>query len=243
MKIMIGSPSYDGSVRREYMASVIALIEALRARGIEYALNIKAQTLVHVARNLICADFLADRAATHLLFIDVDIGFSPSAIMKLLERSVPVTACACPYRELPLNQVLDGVGQNLGDILSRLYKYNFDPVLEGGKLTIKEGFIGVRSIGTALMLITRDALERMIAGGHAQKYTASEFPPHYYGFFDYIFENGREIGEDKSFCARWLKCSGGPIPCLVSEYLSHVGPVDMRGRFWDKAVAQPPAAT
>jgi len=237
MKIMIGSPSYDGSVRKEYMASVISLIENLRAKGIEYRLNVRAGTLVHVARNLICADFLSDPSCSYLLFIDTDIGFAPSAVLALLERNEPIAACACPYREMPFQHKIESADKTIAQLLSQLFKYNLDPVIEDNKIAISNGFLNVRSVGAALLLVSRTALETMIRSGTAAKYTTSEFPPNYHGFFDYIFEGGREIGEDRSFCARWAKASGKNIPCLITEYVGHVGPIESRGRFSDKLAA------
>ena len=237
MKIMIGSPSYDGSVRKEYMSSVISLVEDLRMRSVAYRLNLKAGTLVHVARNLICADFLSDQSCSHLLFIDTDIGFRPSAVFALLDRSEPIAACACPYREMPFQHRIAGAGKTIAEILSQLFKYNLDPVIEDNKVAISNGFLSVRSVGAALLLVERTALETMIRSGAAAKYTSTEFPPNYYGFFDYIFEGGHEIGEDRSFCARWLRASGKHIPCLITEYVGHVGPIESRGRFSDKLAA------
>jgi hypothetical protein len=237
MKIMIGSPSYDGNVRKEYMTSVLALTEGLRAKGIEYTVNLKAGTLVHVARNLICADFLSDRSCSHLLFIDTDIGFNPSAAFAMLGRNEPIAACACPYREMPVQRKVATTDKTIAEMLSQLFKYNIDPVIADGKIAIDNGFLSVRSVGAALLLVARAALETMIRSGAAAKYTSEEFPPNYHGFFDYIFEGGREIGEDRSFCARWLKASGKHIPCLVTEYVAHVGPIESRGRFSDKLAA------
>jgi hypothetical protein len=236
MKVMIGSPSYDGSVRKEYMASVLALVESLRAKGIEYTLNLKAGTLVHVARNLICAEFLSDRSCSHLLFVDTDIGFKPSAVCAMLGRNAPVVGCACPYREIPLQKSVVA-DKTVAEMLSELFKYNIDPVIEDNKIALENGFLSVRNVGAALILVAREALETMIRSGVVAKYTSSEFPPNYHGFFDYIFEGGREIGEDRSFCARWLKASGNHIPCLVTEYVAHVGPIESRGRFSDKLAA------
>ncbi|HYB08322.1 MAG TPA: hypothetical protein VEJ16_01470 [Alphaproteobacteria bacterium] len=230
---MIGSPSYDGSVRKEYMTSVLALVESLRAKGIEYTLNLKARTLVHVARNLICADFLSDRSCSHLLFLDTDIGFHPSVVSAMLARDEPVVGCGCPYREMPFQRkaVAD---KTVGAMLSELFKYNIDPVITDNRIVIENGFLNARSVGAALFLIARRALETIVQSNAAPKYLAGEFPPNYYGFFDYIFEGGRQIGEDRSFCARWLKTNGKPIPCLVTEYVSHVGPIELRGRYSDQ---------
>jgi hypothetical protein len=48
--------------------------------------------LITRARQNLVAHFLADPAATHLLFIDADIGFAPEQAFRLLDFGAEMTA-------------------------------------------------------------------------------------------------------------------------------------------------------
>jgi len=56
--------------------------------------------LITRARNTIVTQFLDTPAATHLLFIDADIGFSPEAALRLLRSGYPVVAGVYPAKTL-----------------------------------------------------------------------------------------------------------------------------------------------
>lgn len=53
-----------------------------------------------LARNILTARFFQDESATHLLFVDDDIGFQPALVDRLLKENQPVTATFCPHRSI-----------------------------------------------------------------------------------------------------------------------------------------------
>lgn len=104
MKILIASPSYDGAVRVEYMMSILALSDHLRARAIEHEVLVRSSTLLHVLRSVMASKVLLEDGYTHLLFVDTDMGFTVSAVEKMLRADKPVIGCAYPYRTVPLHE-------------------------------------------------------------------------------------------------------------------------------------------
>ena len=56
-------------------------------------------------RQNIVARFLAEEAATHLLFIDADIGFEPAQVFRLIQFDAPVSAAIYPVKRLDWDKV------------------------------------------------------------------------------------------------------------------------------------------
>jgi hypothetical protein len=84
MKIVIGSPSYDGSVHREYMRSVMALADFFRESGIDWRMRLETGTLRHITLNVMASDALLDEANSHILFVGTDAGFELATVQALI---------------------------------------------------------------------------------------------------------------------------------------------------------------
>ena len=82
MKILIASPTYDGSVRKEYMRSVMVLTDFLNQSGVLWEMMVEPSSMLHVMRSVMASKALMDPQITHILFVDTDMGFSASAVKK-----------------------------------------------------------------------------------------------------------------------------------------------------------------
>jgi hypothetical protein len=49
--------------------------------------------------------------------------------------------------------------------------------------------------------------------------------------------DGQYLGEDYSFCKRWIEVCGGQIYAVVDQEIFHVGPMPVIGRYVDKLKA------
>ena len=58
--------------------------------GIEIDLRLLSLSILPLARNLFASLVLEDKSYTHLLFVDSDMGFSPSLIAKMIAFQKPV---------------------------------------------------------------------------------------------------------------------------------------------------------
>lgn len=243
MKILIASPTYDGAVRVEYMKSVMASTDYLSKAGIEWDLIIEPSTLLHVMRSVMASKAMMDGGYTHLLFVDTDMGFPASAVRKLIDAKKDVIGCAYPYRTIPLHEDIPSGPKTFRQAVSEVVPYAVRLRPGQQKLDVIDGVCEVGSLGTGLLLISVEALKKMVADGAAKPY-GCHFPynqwhkhPTYHGFFEHLVVDGQYIGEDYSFCKRWTEECGGQIYAVIDQEIFHVGPLPVIGRYVDRIKA------
>lgn len=208
-KIIVCSPSYDGAVRVEYMKSILRLIEYFRDSNIKFDLIVEKSTILHEMRSVMASKVLHDRHATHLLFIDTDMGFDVSAVRKMIDSGRDVIGCACPYRTIPLHENVNRPGESLRKTISKKLPYNVGFAPGTTEISIANGICEVDRIGTGLLLISKHALKSMHATTRIEHFK-NKFPynqwydqEEYVGFFEHMKSDGYLFGEDYSFCMRW----------------------------------------
>lgn len=244
---MIGTPAYGGQVAVAYMRSVMALTEALAARGIGWTLKtLDQESLITRARNVVVAEFLGRTDCTHLLFVDADIGFPAEAIVRMLDYDQPVVGCAVPMKGIDWQRVQSAAatGADPHDLRRRSLRFALN--LGDGRgparqrRTVDRGFVEVSTVGTGIMLIRRDVFDRLrearpdlayrndIAG-----YDNAWSRGNFWLFFDTGKDEatGRYLSEDFQFCRMWREACGGRIHCLIDAEITHYGQIAYRGSF------------
>ena len=226
--LLIGTPCFGGQVSANYAQSVLNFQKACRGRGDAKfdSVVLWGDSLITRARQGIVTQFLGHPAATHLLFIDGDVGFWPDQIFRLLKFDVDVAAAAIarsrPSREAGLGTASE-------------FSLDFDP--EGPSPEVRDGFTRVRGAGTGLMLLKRSALQSMVEKYRDLRYR-SDFPvdtkdPRYFShaLFNCMTEgkDGRFLSEDESFCRRWTAL-GGEIWVDTQGGLPGAGPPLLGGK-------------
>lgn len=240
MKILIASPTYDGAVRVEYMKSLMALTDYLLKAKIEWDLMVEASTLLHVMRSVMASKVLMDGNYTHLLFVDTDMGFPVSAIRKLIDAKVPVIGCAYPYRTIPLHEEIPTGPKTYRSAISQAVPYAVRLRAGQKKLNVRDGICEVDSLGTGLLLVSAEALKKIVEVGVVKTYGCS-FPynqwhhhPNYYGFFEHLVVDGQYLGEDYSFCKRWTDGCKEKLFAVIDQEIMHVGHIPVIGKYLDR---------
>jgi len=243
MHLFIATPCYGGVVTREFLTSVIALKDALSERGIPHALATLAnESLVTRARNRLAARFLADEEATHLLFADADLQFSPRAVMRLVERGAPLVAASYPRKTLDWRAAFDLAphAESPADLEAAAVDLTVSVGVAGELLpgeeidrVVRDGFVRVPYAGTGLMLVERRVFEAVAKEHPELRYVDDEAPPserERVAFFDTLIHptTRRLLGEDFAFCHRWRAC-GGEVWVDTESRVGHVGPYRFAG--------------
>jgi hypothetical protein len=238
IKLMVGTPCFGGQVSTPYFASMFKLQRELRAfPQLELTIQLRdGDALITRARANIVAAFLDDPNATHLLFIDADIGFEPSQVLRLLNSGADVVAAAYPIKRIDWDKVRKAIDANKPNIRSAALDYVLETE-DPDNIAAIGGFARVRYAGTGFLMIRRHVLEKMC--GH---YTALQFRHEHsiagalanssnrFALFECIIDSktGIYLSEDFSFCKRWTDM-GGEIWADLESRLNHVGPATFYG--------------
>lgn len=228
MTVVVATPCYGGQLTAAYFESVVRLIPLAAAAGIPLRFDTASDSLITRARNDIVARFLDDEAATHLFFVDADIGFAPDQFFRLLAANRPVTAAAYPLKRYAWD-----AGRPADP--AKLLGYCMN-VLPGA--AEEEGFAEALDAGTGFMCIRRDVLEVMAATNPDLSYTpdmpGTEGQRNNFLFFDTMVEERdgarRYLSEDYAFCRRAQR-AGFKVWVDLRSTLDHVGPETFRGSF------------
>jgi len=206
-KLFIGLPVY-GAMDANFAQCLINLHLDPPCNEFVVSPNL-GDSLVSRSRNTITANFLATDA-THLLWLDSDLIFSPDHVKRLMAHDREVVCGFYPKKcQGPIQWVcnaMDGAHA---------------PIEPSGLQEIKYG-------GTGFMLIARAVFERMIETYGAEiGFIADEAKRQEYDFWSvgvHKFSDGtrRYLSEDWFFCQRWRDI-GGRIWGDTKIVAKHVG--------------------
>ena len=97
--LFIATPAYGGNFTGHYVQSLIALSHNLWSGGVAFKWEpLLAESHINRARNRLVAAFLAEKRASHLLFIDSDIGFLPKDVAALTRANFDVVCGLYPMK-------------------------------------------------------------------------------------------------------------------------------------------------
>jgi len=229
--ILVATPCYGGNVTSLYTLSLLGLQRACAEIGIDLSFRLIAgDSLITRARNLAVQQFLDHGEATHLLFIDADIGFAPEQALALLAADKDVCGAIYPLKRIDWDRIRAQTLAGIDDVAACSLNYVVD-LAEGENLPPAEEFFRVKYIGTGFMMVKRDVFARM-----AERYPETRYASVHLGlnidaanaetnaFFDCVIdpETRTYLSEDYTFCKRWTDM-GGEIWAFSHSRLSHVG--------------------
>lgn len=249
--VRIATPCYGGVANVRFVDSLLRTQRLLDIEGIKNDWHcIDNESLIQRARNGMAAMFMTT-GAEYLLFIDADIQWQPSSVLRLLAHDVDVICATYPKK----------CEKKVGD-------YSLDELqaqidwLEWHKRTIelghtrpdpanaptrpaewplhanfnargisryneKTGAIEINSAATGFLCIHRRVFAKMAESGVISKIEAmqgvdSDILTHLYDYFWTGVEDGILWSEDYGFSRKWRQI-GGEIWLDPSIWLHHVG--------------------
>jgi len=233
--LFLATPCYGGLVNIQFLHSVLELQAACEARGI--GLHVELLSSDHQitrARARLAALFIAHPQATHLFFVDADIGFAPAAAFRLLDSGHDLAGGVYPLKTIDWNKVRAAALAGAADLMTQSVGYvlRFLPTPDRSVI-VEEGFARAAYVGTGFLMIRRGAMERICAAHPELDADLSDVDPRLTRasmIFDTIIEpeTGLYLSEDYSFCRRWVDL-GGEIWADMESRLTHTGPVVFSG--------------
>jgi hypothetical protein len=234
--IFLATPCFGGLVSTGYMQSVLALVQVAGEAGFDLSHALLGHdALITRCRSTLLGTFM-ESAASHLLFVDADIAFTPSQVVRLLAAGKDLVAGMYPIKSLNWERA-ERHRRRHGDAEeAACLMYVGMPCDPGGRAP-EDGFVAAIYAGTGFMMVTRAAVARMIAAYPETRYRAIHAWPlssgpecERYALFDTMIlpETGEYLSEDYAFCHRW-RAIGGTIWLDTRSRLTHVGSFEYRG--------------
>ena len=225
-RVHIAMPCYGGMLTESTFMSFIKWANTARQLGIDWTLETMVnESLISRARNTLTAKFLDMPEATHLFFVDADIGWEPWHLLVLLNRDVDVIGGLYPMKTMPIKWVVNG----------------FEGAEEG-----PDGLQEVSKAGTGFLLMKKHVFEKMNAHPAVKQYKNDigldpKYDKHLKTYFDTAVRQNRYYSEDWTFCENWrdlggriwvdkrvlLRHSGSYVFCMENQqYLQdNIGPM------------------
>jgi len=206
-KVHIAMPCYGGMLTESTFMSFIKWANTARQLGIDWTLETMVnESLISRARNTLTAKFLDMPDATHLFFVDADIGWEPWHLLVLLNRDVDVIGGLYPMKTMPIKWVVNG----------------FEGAEEG-----TDGLQEVSKAGTGFLLMKKHVFEKMKSHPAVKQYKNDigldpKYDQHLKTYFDTAVRQNRYYSEDWTFCENWRDI-GGKIWVDKRVLLRHSG--------------------
>lgn len=198
-RIYIGICS-GGAVQAETITSLIAAMDLIKQKGVDCGLDIMIGGYVaHNRNNLVREAF--KKGASHLMFIDADMIFPASGIVRLLDHDKDIVGGMYNTR---------GNTDDDGKLLStiKMLDENGELPMDGGTRNFSIGpeLIKVGGLGTGFLMIKMDVFKKM----ESPWFVAWESP------------EGEHHTEDIQFCVN-AREAGYDIYCSPTIKIGHKG--------------------
>ena len=235
--VIIGTPCFGGLVTQNYMQSIISLMQYSASNYFDVSLAMLGyDALITRSRNTIVSTFMNTPHATHLMFIDADIGFDPAQIARMLRFDQDLVAGMYPLKVLDWGRALTSKS-NTGETAAQTALHYVGTPCTGAELEKRDGFSTGLYAGTGFMMIKRTVITQLMAAHPELKYKAvhahsnvAQSQENNYGLFDCLIDEETKVylSEDYAFCKRW-RALGGKIWLDTNGALTHTGVYDFQG--------------
>jgi len=251
-KLFVATPMYGGQCAGMYTRSMADLSAFCAKYNIPLQLYyLFNESLITRARNYCCDEFMRSDA-THLMFIDSDIGFNPQDVIALMalmtdESEYDVIGGPYPKKCISWEKIKMAVDKGVADedpnnLEKFVGDYVFNPKSQQKEIPLGEP-VEVLEIGTGFMMVRKNTFHK-----YAEAYPYQSYKPdhvrteHFDGsreimaYFDCIIDpiSKRYLSEDYNFCYHVQKMGLKVWFCPWMQ-LQHVGSYIFGGSLADLA--------
>ena len=225
-RVFIATPMYGGMASAAYTMSLAHTPATFFKNGI--GLNFSCvvnDSLVTRARNYLTFQFL-NSPATHLMWIDADIGFDPVDIVKMVRADKDIVCGVYPKKEI--NWLAVARAASAGVPPERLREHEPSLVVNlidnSQDRVSAEGLVEIANAGTGFMLIKRGVFDAL--AGDTPSYFDSSTPgielKEFYAVSIDSDSGNSLLSEDYHFC-KSARDRGFPIFAAPWVRLNHTG--------------------
>jgi hypothetical protein len=225
--VFVATPMYGGTATGIYTVSMVHLPAVFLRNRVDLVYAFWNESLVPNARNVLAHQFLESQA-THLMWIDADIGFDALDIISMLIADKDVVCGIYPKKELDWTSVAQAARDGVPPEELSKYAGSFAVKPLDGQTSPEDvdpdGLFEIEAGGTGFMLIKRGVFD-------ALSNDVSEYVPDFLPgrtaikeFYSTAIdpESGRLIAEDYHFC-RQARNHGFKIYAAPWVRLRHAG--------------------
>lgn len=234
--LFVAVPCYGCKMSCTFVSSILRFEGWCLANGLKISFEFLGnESLIPRGRNI-----LAERAmrsgATHLLFIDADIGFQPLSVLRLLAYDAPVTAGIYAKKGLNWADICKSKHTDIASLKDAGLNYNINFVQQKQQHQVVNGFVKVHDAATGFMLIRMDTL-RHLRDAYADTLTVLNDIPssrdsikEYVALFDCMIcpTSKRYLSEDYAWCRR-VQEQGLEVYADLCAPLTHTGSMLFHG--------------
>ena len=255
---MVATPMYGGACAGLFAKSIADLAALCTQYGVSLQMYfLFNESLVTRARNYCCDEFMRSEA-THMMFIDSDIGFNPQDVIALLaladnDSEYDVIGGPYPKKCISWEKIKHAVDKGVADkdpgVLEKYVgDYVFNPKNGQANIPLNEP-VEVLEIGTGFMMIRKNTLKKFAEAFPQYAYKPDHVrTEHFDGtrkimqFFQAEIDpkSERYLSEDYWFCQKIQELNMKTWFCPWMQ-MSHVGTYIFGGSLADLASIGAPA--
>jgi hypothetical protein len=230
--VMICTPMYGGMCNGAFASSLLNLTQTLEKNGHNFLFTyLTNESLIQRGRNTLAHIFLAREDATHLMFIDADIGFNADDVIKMLDADKGIIGGLYPKKTLNWANIEASMKLGLPVPTNFSGDFVYDPE-PGIDLIYFDQPFELRHVGTGFMLIKREVFTEMIP--HVDSYSGNGYTVDHgekvHNFFQVAVVDNVLLSEDYFFCNTYKKL-GGKIYGAPWCNFRHLGTYAFEGSF------------
>ena len=240
-KIFLGMPMYGGILSEATLHGLLELQQWSMSKEKDVQMRIQTmgnESLITRARNTLVSMMMdaQDYVATHLLFIDADIGFTWRNVERLICADKDIACGVYPRKHLHLEKASKWIQEDPNispdDLEARIlgYNINFD---DPKNIRGENGFFKVQEAATGMMLVKREVIRKMMKAYPERKYESDQIvnggsykSDNCYDLFAVgpyeTLGQKRYLSEDYYFSRLWQEL-GGEIWADLASPLTHFG--------------------
>ena len=257
-RLMVATPMYGGACAGLFAKSIADLAALCTQYGVSLQMYfLFNESLVTRARNYCCDEFMRSEA-THMMFIDSDIGFNPQDVIALLaladnDSEYDVIGGPYPKKCISWEKIKHAVDKGVADkdpgVLEKFVgDYVFNPKNGQANIPLNEP-VEVLEIGTGFMMIRKNTLKKFAEAFPQYAYKPDHVrTEHFDGtrkimqFFQAEIDpkSERYLSEDYWFCQKIQELNMKTWFCPWMQ-MSHVGTYIFGGSLADLASIGAPA--